>query len=215
MVKINLEARALNAERRRAKTRGRIIEAASEVIARKGPNHVTIEDFVSAAGIARGTFYNYFQSTTELVSAVAAEMAQNTDHEIEVQLEAIEDAAEAFAVFGALMATRVVGDPTRTWVNLQQDRLQAAPPNAFVRRFEAILSRGVETGRFRSVDPLAARALALGSARAAIRNITAGQASAAHAAEVLAMVLVAFGVPEVEASPICARAIQVARQATT
>lgn len=213
MVKINLEARALNAELRRAKTRGRIIEAASEVISRKGPNQVTIEDIVSAAGVARGTFYNYFQSTTELVAAVASELAQSTDLEIEVQLHAIEDPAEEFAVFGVLMASRVVGDPTRTWVNLQQDRLQTAPPSAFVRRFETILGRGVETGRFRPIDPLAARALALGSARAAIRNIASGQAGAAHAADVLALVLVALGVPEAEAQPICARAIQVVRHA--
>lgn len=212
-MKINLEARALNAELRRAKTRGRIIEAASEVIARKGSDNVTIEDIVSAAGVARGTFYNYFQSTTELVSAVASELAQTTDLEIEVQLQAIEDPAEEFAVFGVLMATWVIGDPTRTWVNLQQDRLQTAPPSAFVRRFEMILSRGVETGRFRPIDPLAARALALGSARAAIRNIASGQAGADHAAAVLALVLVALGVPEVEAQPICAKAIQAIRRA--
>ncbi|WP_304175322.1 TetR/AcrR family transcriptional regulator [Phenylobacterium aquaticum] len=209
-MKINLEARALNAELRRGKTRGRIFEAASEVIARKGPHSVTIEDIVNAAGIARGTFYNYFQSTAELVSAVASEMAQSTDLEIEAQIQAIEDPAEAFATFGAMMASRVVGDPTRTWINLQQDRLQTQPPNAFVLRFEAILARGVEAGRFRSIDPLAARALALGSARAAIRNITSGQADVSHAAEVLALILVALGVPADEATPICVRAIEAA-----
>lgn len=211
MVKINLEARALNAELRRAKTRGKIIEAASEVIARKGANNVTIEDIVSAAGVARGTFYNYFQSTAELVTAVASELAETTDLEIEIQLQTLEDPAEEFAVFGVLMASRVVGDPTRTWVNLQQDRLQTAPPNAFVRRFETILARGVETGRFRPVDPLAARALALGAGRAAIRNITSGVAGEPHAADVLSLVLVALGVPEAEATPICLRALDVAR----
>lgn len=210
MVKINLEARALNAELRRAKTRGRIIEAASEVISRKGPNHVTIEDVVSAAGVARGTFYNYFPSAAELVTAVASELALNTDQEIEVQLQTIDDPAEEFAVFGALMAVRVVGDPTRTWVNLQQDRLQTAPPSAFARRFETILSRGVETGRFCEVDPLAARALALGAGRAAIRNIASGLAGKSHAVDVLALVLVALGVPHAEAQPICARAVEVA-----
>ena len=213
MVKINLEARAINAELRRAKTRRRIIEAASEVIARKGPNHLTIEDFVSAAGIARGTFYNYFQSTAELVTAVAAEMAQSTDLEIGAHLEVIEDPAEEIAVFGALMAIRVIGDPTRAWVNHQQDQLLTQPPNAFVRRFQAILARGVELGRFRPVDPLAASTMTIGSARAAIRNITSGEASASHAAEVMALTLVALGVPEHEASPICTRAIETARVA--
>ena len=48
---------------RRARTQARILEAAFEVFARKGPDAPVIDDFIQAAGVARGTFYNHFRTT--------------------------------------------------------------------------------------------------------------------------------------------------------
>src|SRR5260370_17340643 len=56
-------------QRRRATTEGRILEAAVHIFAAKGPDAPTIDDFIKAAGIARGTFYNYFKSTRGLLNA--------------------------------------------------------------------------------------------------------------------------------------------------
>lgn len=53
----------------RAQTRARIIECAIAVFAEHGPDAPVIDDFMKAAGIARGTFYNYFQTTRELLQA--------------------------------------------------------------------------------------------------------------------------------------------------
>jgi AcrR family transcriptional regulator len=58
-------------EKRRAHTREKILTAALHVFAEKGPVAPVIDDFIAAAEVARGTFYNYFQSTEELFDATA------------------------------------------------------------------------------------------------------------------------------------------------
>lgn len=60
---------------RREKTRALLIKSAVEIFAIKGPDLPVIEDFIHAAGVARGTFYNYFKTTGELLAAVTGEMS--------------------------------------------------------------------------------------------------------------------------------------------
>lgn len=51
--------------------RERIIAAAIPVFAERGPDAPVIDDFITAAGIARGTFYSHFKSTEELLVAAS------------------------------------------------------------------------------------------------------------------------------------------------
>jgi AcrR family transcriptional regulator len=50
--------------------RQQILEAATTVFARKGYRHTSVADIIEAAGIARGTFYLYFQSKEEIFLAL-------------------------------------------------------------------------------------------------------------------------------------------------
>jgi TetR/AcrR family transcriptional repressor of nem operon len=43
-------------------TRNRIIETGAEIIHRKGFNHTGIQEILNAAGVPKGSFYNYFKS---------------------------------------------------------------------------------------------------------------------------------------------------------
>lgn len=61
--------RTATGQAQRAKTRTMIIRAAIPVFAEHGPDSPVIDQFVSAAGISRGTFYNYFATTRELLQA--------------------------------------------------------------------------------------------------------------------------------------------------
>ena len=55
---------------KRDRTRCAIVEAAIEIIADKGLDAASIDELMRAAGMARGTFYNYFQSRDEVLAAV-------------------------------------------------------------------------------------------------------------------------------------------------
>lgn len=50
--------------------RQQILTAATGVFARKGYRHASIADIIEAAGIARGTFYLYFESKEEIFVAL-------------------------------------------------------------------------------------------------------------------------------------------------
>lgn len=57
--------------RKRERTRSALIEAAIGVLAEKGLESTSIDDLMRGAGMARGTFYNYFQTRDDVVRAVA------------------------------------------------------------------------------------------------------------------------------------------------
>jgi len=78
-------------KRRRARTEGRILEAAVHIFAAKGPDAPTIDDFIKAAGIARGTFYNYFKSTRELLTATSTWLTDDLVESIEKEISAFKD----------------------------------------------------------------------------------------------------------------------------
>ncbi|CUH64526.1 transcriptional regulator BetI [Thalassovita gelatinovora] len=65
-------------QQRRERTRSRLIQAATLVFAERGPEAAQIDHIIQQAGVSRGTFYNYFQSTDELLieakNALAEEM---------------------------------------------------------------------------------------------------------------------------------------------
>lgn len=60
---------------RREKTRLRLLQSALTVFGEKGPDATVIDDVIAAANVARGTFYNHFTTTGELLLALAGAMS--------------------------------------------------------------------------------------------------------------------------------------------
>jgi AcrR family transcriptional regulator len=58
----------------KAENRSKILDAAYKVFADKGFEHATVADIVAEAGVARGTFYNYFQSVEDVWTFLAVDM---------------------------------------------------------------------------------------------------------------------------------------------
>src|SRR5688572_6508878 len=58
---------------RREKMRARLLEAALIVFSQHGVEASVIDEITSVAGVSRGTFYNYFRTNEELLTAVAVE----------------------------------------------------------------------------------------------------------------------------------------------
>src|ERR1700757_5150964 len=77
----NTQVASLNDPSRTARRRPRIHDAARHAFAKQG-TAVQIDDVVKLAGIARGTFYNYFRTVDELFEHVAAEMAHDLSERI-------------------------------------------------------------------------------------------------------------------------------------
>ncbi len=83
---------------KRERTRSSLIESAYRVFARKETDAVTIDDIIAEAGVARGTFYNYFQTREDVLKAVAASLSDAMNQKIWAQSVAIDDPAERMAI---------------------------------------------------------------------------------------------------------------------
>lgn len=209
-IKVNLAARAANAEIRRQKTRAKLLEAGLAVLAEKGPS-ASIEDYAAAAGVARGTFYNYFPTTDDLMNAVRRDILRMAAGELTPHLTAVEDPAARIAVISFFLIDFSRRNPERGWAALRLDRLQPTRRAGDPDVVEATLVNGAEAGRFRPVDPWAARTLVTGALRMAIHDTLTSAPPPSHAEAIIAMILAGLGVEYAEAAAIARKAA--ARQA--
>ena len=93
--------RARTGRLRRARTRASILSAALEVFDTKGIGLATVEDVRERAGLARGSFYNYFQTYEGMLKELAAEIARQLNAE---QSERFEDLRIWPSACGAMSA---------------------------------------------------------------------------------------------------------------
>jgi AcrR family transcriptional regulator len=81
------------------------------VFAERGHDAPVIEDFIRAAGVARGTFYNYFKSTDELFEATSKWLEDDMIVSIEMEIRRMKDPVERLATGVRLWLQRAAGDP--------------------------------------------------------------------------------------------------------
>lgn len=74
-------------ERRKEETRGRILEAACRVFARRGYEAATVEEITAECGIAKGALYSHFASKEELFRTVLLEQVRRRAAETAARLE--------------------------------------------------------------------------------------------------------------------------------
>lgn len=86
-----IDHRTAVGEKRRKKTESRIIETALHIFGEKGPDAPVINDFIKAAGISRGTFYNYFNNTSDLLVATSTWLTDDLVQSIESEVLQIND----------------------------------------------------------------------------------------------------------------------------
>ena len=201
-MRVNAEARAAAAEQRRARTRERLLDAAETVVAEKGMQGASIEEFVSAAGVSRGTFYNYFPTTTDLLHALNTRVAADLDLKLEALSAHIDDSAARLAATFHIVLASYVTDPVRGWIAVQIAASRAPRQQAFEKRFAAIYREGVACGRFRDVDMSAAYTIAFGTIRMAQRDVVGGVTLPSQSVQIVALILAAYGVPYEEAEQI-------------
>lgn len=187
---------------RREKTRQRLLESALAVFAEKGPDGAQIEDFIAAAGVARGTFYNYFRTTSELLAAVSGQMSDEVLGVVDPIVQQFDDPA-----------TRV-GAGTRLYMEMAS---RYPLWGAFITRVGARLAsrgklldvylnrdieQGMSSGRFKVANALVTRDIVLGSIFYGIETMLTESTHEHHAEELVATFLKGMGLPPDEANSI-------------
>lgn len=147
------------AQERRERTRTRIIESALSVFAEKGPDAPLIDDFIRAAGIARGTFYNYYRSTEELLEATSHLLEDDLIRSIEAELDAVDDPLERLATGILLWLRRAESDPV--WCRFVVRVRRRAP--GVERELGRDIREAMKTGRIAVDDAQVARDVVVGT----------------------------------------------------
>ena len=89
-----VDFRTRTGQARRARTRSKILSAAFEHFDKHGVDRVTVEDVRERAGLARGSFYNYFLTYEEMLKALAADIARQINIEQSAKFETLPNMAE-------------------------------------------------------------------------------------------------------------------------
>ena len=209
-MRVNLEARAAAAENRKAQTRERLLDAAITVIGEKGPDAASVEDFVAAAKVSRGTFYNYFPTMEEILRAVRRKLTDALMAVLDAELPATVPVSSRLATRLHSHLALVSHDPAWGWVVMRLDATRLGRAPAVEESFDRMCLEGIASGEFRQVDPPAVRSLIFGASRMVQRDILMGLAAPGHAERVVALMLVTLGVSPAEAERISGEAAVVA-----
>jgi AcrR family transcriptional regulator len=90
--------RASRLDRRKARTRQALIDAAAKLIAEGRGERASIQEITEAADVGFGSFYNHFASKEQLFQAASGEVLERWGQMIDRACEGIGDPAELFAV---------------------------------------------------------------------------------------------------------------------
>jgi AcrR family transcriptional regulator len=146
----------------REQRRQGLIDAALAVFASKGVAASSVDDIVRAAGVAKGTFYLYFQTKDDIIGAVAERVVEGVAGRMEV-LAADRTRSPAERIIAIGTTVREVGGEAyerdlieafhRPENRAIHDRLAEQAVVQLKPTMTAIVSDGVEQGLFRRQDP--------------------------------------------------------------
>ena len=189
-LKRTVHPRTVSGQAQKARTRASIIQAAIPIFAHHGPDIPVIDDFVKAAGVSRGTFYNYFQTTRDLLEA---SMAYISDELIETILPAVADEPNPvirLATAARLFYRKARLDPVfRAFLGSVSGVGNLAAQHA-----HADLQEAIEKGLVKVKDIELAEAIAFGVMVFALRTSKVEAGGQERAREVVRAILNALGV---------------------
>jgi AcrR family transcriptional regulator len=183
-----------------------MIVAAIELGKEKGFSAPTIDDFIAAAGVARGTFHNHFGTKEELMIAIGAHVADSIDALITPLIRDVSDPAHRIAIAICQFIEVCREQPSWGWVLVQTLPGANAGWSEDMRRgVLADLRKGQRNGRFKIASVQAAAALGMGTLAMAIRTVLVERTPKNFAQTIAAMTLQAMGVEPEESQRVASR----------
>ncbi len=187
---------------RREKTRMRLIDSALEVVVAKGPDDAVIEDFIAAAGVSRGTFYNHFKTTNELMLTLATAMSDEVLQTIDPLVLSIPEPMHRFTTGARLYMQMALRYPLwGTFITRVGTRI-AARGQLIDRNLTRDLMDARKDHRIHMDSVRVARDIVLGSIFYGIETMLTEPTHDHHPEHMMRCVLIGFGLDPVEAEAI-------------
>ena len=185
---------------RREKMRARLIESAMLVFARRGAEGSVIDEVITTAEVSRGTFYHYFRTNEELLSAVAAEVGNQLLQIVDPVIRELPDPAARVAC-GIRLALMVA----RAHPCLAGFMARVGPPALGAQSLATVylprdIEAGIASGRFAPLPPRLAFDLITGPVLAAFHTLQTETVPDDYPQQMAQAVLLALGVPKAAAA---------------
>jgi AcrR family transcriptional regulator len=188
-------------DRRRERTRQRLVDAGRSLIAEKGVAGLRIQEITEQADVALGSFYNYFPTKDDLVEAVVASSLADLGAET-----VIGDATQDPAMTASAAIRRVVGlafeDPEFARLLINLNHADAVFARSFHPFAQQVVERGVASGRFQTPDIEVSVNIVVGGSLSLIRAILDGEHARGVEMPHAEVSLRALGIPSEEARKI-------------
>jgi AcrR family transcriptional regulator len=180
-----------------------LVEAAAAVFARNGVASTTVDDVVREAGVAKGTFYLYFTTKDEVVTAVAERLVGVVGLAMEASLRP-DGRPAADRLCGIALAMTTVGERPyereliemihRPENRAIHDRLGGRIVAALRPAVAEVIADGIRDGEFTAQDPDRAAAFVLATMAAVEELATVPEEVGPVVADVNAFMLRGLGV---------------------
>ena len=203
--------------RRRERMRQILVEAAMRLFARQGVDATTIDEIVETAGVAKGTFYNYFTDRTEIAREVARTIRAEINDAVEELNQGIEDPAERISRGVRLYMAMVVLDPVKAQMLSRIYDGGIDMHRGLNQHLLGDIDDGLRKGRISAPDRETVLHFVLGVATAALAALIHEGApeevaeGKGYARNMTVMLLQGFGLPPAEIDDVVNRPIDVSR----
>ncbi len=191
------------ADRRRDRTRTALLEAGRRLFSERGAGAVTIQDITDAADVAKGSFYNHFESREELQRAAAEAALEELGAALDRDVERRErDPARVIAASLLSTLRTCLADRSLGGFVVKGDVLDLG--DAILVRGRRDLQRGRRSGRFVFDDLELVLTAIAGAGQGVLRARLRGDLKPASEKRFIALVLRMLGVEDDEAREIAA-----------
>ena len=191
---IDLERRKKIGEKRKARTRARILAAAFDLYGEPNGLYTRVEDVTLLAGITRPTFYSHFCSMDELRTALTYEVMHGFLEQVAAVLDRIDDPAERTAVAIRHYLHRALVDTkwARSMINISAGGFVFGAETA--EHALQTIAKGIQSGTFIVRSAVMGRDIVLGTTFGAICSILRDEADSDCPELIAAYTLTALGV---------------------
>ena len=192
------------AERRKANTRQKLIDAARGFLASDTHSTASIQDITDAADVGFGSFYNHFSSKTELFQTAVSEVLEELGLLLDELASSVDDPAMAFAQSVRLTVRLAVARPETAQVLVRHGMAYIDADEGLAPRALRDIEAGAASGRFRVGEPRIALATTAGALLAVLHVslVNPGGVTDATCDEAAEQLLRMLGVPLDEAREI-------------
>ena len=135
-------------DRRKARTRRALIDAARRILADGGSTDVSIQEITDTADVGFGTFYNHFDTKAELFEAAVREVLEEYGAALDRACADLTDSAEIYVVGVRMTARLAATQPAVAQVLVQVGMSYAWAEDGLAARALRDIQRGIDEGRF-------------------------------------------------------------------